>query len=53
MTTQTLPDHRLARDAELRRLLAVVVDTARDESPFGWSEPQPVCPQDTATRCRQ
>ncbi|WP_433916911.1 hypothetical protein [Streptomyces sp. NBC_01744] len=53
MTTPTPPDPRPTRDAELRRLLAAVVDTDRDESPFGWSELPPVCPQVTATRCPQ
>ncbi|GHH78185.1 hypothetical protein GCM10018793_28020 [Streptomyces sulfonofaciens] len=37
MTTR--PDPGPARDAELRRLLSVVVDTDRGESPFGWSDP--------------
>jgi hypothetical protein len=30
------------RDAELHRLLAVVVDSDRGESPFGWSDPEPL-----------
>ncbi|MFE9964668.1 hypothetical protein ACWD8L_27410 [Streptomyces sp. NPDC005133] len=42
MTTRTPPAPRPVRDAELRRLLAVVVDTDRDESPFGWSELPPI-----------
>jgi hypothetical protein len=29
------------RDAELYQLLAVVVDSDRGESPFGWSDPAP------------
>lgn len=40
------------RDAELRRLLAVVVDTDRRENPLGWSElpppPRPEEPRETA-----
>ncbi|WP_327421863.1 hypothetical protein OG763_15105 [Streptomyces sp. NBC_01230] len=50
MTTHAPSDSRPVRDSELRRLLAVVVDTDRDESPFGWSEPQPARPQDAATK---
>lgn len=37
------------RDAELRRLLAVVVDTDRGESPLGWSDlPDPVVDEEPA-----
>ncbi|MEU8834856.1 hypothetical protein [Streptomyces sp900116325] len=50
MTTHRPPAPRPVRDSELRRLLDVVVDTDRDESPFGWSELLPVCPQNAATR---
>ncbi|MFF1834167.1 hypothetical protein ACFVXE_08170 [Streptomyces sp. NPDC058231] len=53
MTTNSPPAPRPVRDSELRRLLAAVVDTDRDESPFGWTEPQPARPQDTATRSPQ
>lgn len=34
------------RDAELHRLLAVVVDSDRGESPFGWSSPAPAAEDD-------
>ncbi|MFF1962959.1 hypothetical protein ACFVW5_04925 [Streptomyces sp. NPDC058232] len=53
MTPHTLPVPLPVRDAELRRLLAAVVDTDRDESPFRWSELSSVCLQDTATRSPQ
>ncbi|MGW3735190.1 hypothetical protein [Streptomyces sp. NPDC005148] len=53
MTTDAPPDPRLTGDSELRRLLAVVVDTDRGESPFGWSELPSARPQHTETRCPQ